>query len=78
LCYVAQALLVVHPEDAFNLPLSTEAFLELRNLQGSLWGFSLNPNENDKWNISCSKTGIYIPSAIYKLNFQHIANHFPS
>jgi hypothetical protein len=69
LCSIQQALSIYDIEEAFHLPLSAEALLELQALELDLHGFSLSPSEDDNWLITSSKNGLCIPSKIYKLHF---------
>ena len=78
LCSLKQALSITEVSQAFHTPLSSEAMVELRNLQTDLHGMTLNSETNDRWMISYTKNGACIPKAIYKLFFSHMMNHFPS
>ena len=74
---VKEALQTTDPAQAFHLPLSTEAAEELRTLQDILRGV-VTADDNDQWLITSNKSGVFIPSQIYRLSFQHITSHFLS
>jgi hypothetical protein len=66
---VQQALSISDMEEAFHLPLSAKALLELNALHLDLHGYTLIPSMDDKWHITSSKSGLCIPSKIYKFHF---------
>jgi hypothetical protein len=74
---VKEALQTTDPAQAFHLPISSEAADELQSLQDLLAGV-VTSNNNDQWLISSNKTGVFIPSQVYRMSFQHIPSHFPS
>jgi hypothetical protein len=74
---VKEALQIIDPEQAFHLPISAEAAAELRTLQHMLAGV-VTSDENDQWLITSNKSGVFIPSQVYRMSFQHISSHFPS
>jgi hypothetical protein len=74
---VKEALQITDPAQAFHLPISTEAAVELRTLQDMLTGV-VTLNNNDQWLITSNKSGAFVPSQVYRMSFQHIMSHFPS
>jgi hypothetical protein len=74
---VQEFLAMENALNGFHLPLSAEAHQELQQLQTLMHSVELNLDSSDTWTYNSVK-GIFKPSIIYKLNFQHIDNHQPS
>jgi hypothetical protein len=74
---VQEFLAMENALNGFHLPLSAEAHQELQQLQTLMHSVESNPDSYDTWTYNSVK-GIFKPSIIYKLNFQHIDNHQPS
>jgi hypothetical protein len=61
----------------FHLPLSVEAHDEFQQLQSLMQSTLFTQNAKDSWVFTLAK-GVFKPSLVYKLIFQHIDNHLPS